>query len=79
LRARQARLYVAFAHLSPGIPAGIWLHAATATDMVWAGRLERGVTPAHLKERALDAMHFEFRFGETIAGTDRMSRATDRL
>jgi hypothetical protein len=78
-RARQARLHVAFAHLYPSIPAGVWLHAATVTDMVWALRLERGVTPAQLKERALDAVHFEFRYGETIAGMDRMGRTIDRL
>jgi hypothetical protein len=48
-------------------------------DMVWALRLERGVAAAQLRERALDPVHFEFRYGETIASMDRMGRATDRL
>ena len=78
-RTRQARLHAAFAHLYPSIPAGVWLHAATVLDMVWALRLERGVAPAHLRERALDPVHFEFRYGETMAGMDRMGRITDRL
>jgi hypothetical protein len=78
-RTRQARLHQAFGHLYPSIPAGVWLNAATVMDMVWALRLERGVAASLLRERVLDPVHFEFRYGETIAGTDRMSRATDRL
>jgi hypothetical protein len=78
VRARQARLHQAFAHLYPGIPGGVWLDAAPLMDRVWALRLERGVTPAELRERVLDPMHFEFRYGETTAGRDRMGRASDR-
>ena len=77
-RTRQARLHQAFAHLYPGIPGGVWLAAAPLMDQVWALRLERGMTPAELRERVLDPVHFEFRYGETTAGRDRMGRASDR-
>jgi hypothetical protein len=75
---RQARLHQAFAHLYPGIPGGVWLAAAPLMDQVWALRLERGMTPAELRDRALDPVHFEFRYGETTAGSGRMGRASDR-
>jgi hypothetical protein len=77
-RTRQARLHGAFAHLYPGVPAGPWLHATAVGDMVWALRLERGEGSVHLGERALDPVHFEFRYGETLSAMDRTRRATDR-
>jgi hypothetical protein len=77
-RIRQARLHQAFAHLYPSVPAGAWLHAATMMDMVWVLRLEHGVAAAHLRERVLDPVHFEFRYGEPLPAMDRMGRATDR-
>jgi hypothetical protein len=78
VRTRQARLHQAFAQLYPGIPDSVWLAAAPLVDRVWALRLEHGVTPAELRERVLDPVHFEFRYGETTAGSDRMGRASDR-
>jgi hypothetical protein len=78
-RTRQARLHQAFAHLYPGIPPAVWLHAATVMDMVWVLQLKRGVAAAQLRARALDPVHFEFRYGEPLPTMDRMGRATDRL
>jgi hypothetical protein len=64
-RTGQARLLSAAAHLYPGIPAGLWMQAATMADMVLAQRLRRG--DFRLAERALDPAHFEFRSPEREA------------
>jgi len=60
---REARLLEQAAHLFPGIPAGVWIQAATMADMVLAQRLRRG--ECCLTSRALDPAHFEFRGTET--------------
>jgi hypothetical protein len=60
---REARLRPEFAALYPGLPAGEWHRAAILTDIVWARLLERGKAGFQLRERVLNAEHFEFRLG----------------
>ncbi len=61
--AREARLLPEHAPLYPGVPAGVWLHAAVMADCLVAGRLLRGASSA-LEGRVLVEEHFEFRGGE---------------
>ena len=76
-RPRQAQLLATAAHLYPGIPAGVWIQAATMADMVLAQRLRSG--NVRLTSRALDPAHFEFRSagGETPSDPALRRRATD--
>lgn len=76
---REARLRSASAHLFPGVPADVWIQAASMADIVASKRLQRGdITFA---ERVLDPAHFEFRQGGRQPETETPSRrrATDRL
>jgi hypothetical protein len=41
-RTGQGRLLPAASHLYPGVPAGVWIQAATLADIVLAQRLRRG-------------------------------------
>lgn len=77
-RPREAQLLAAASHLYPGIPAGVWIQAATMTDMVLAQRLRRG--SFSLMSRALDPAHFEFRSvgGQAPSDSSLRRRATDR-
>ena len=78
-RPREARLRSASAHLFPGVPADVWVQAASMADIVWSKRLQRG--DVSFADRPLDPAHFEFRQGsgrqESHAPMRR--RATDRL
>lgn len=78
-RPREARLLSASAHLYPGVPADIWVQAATMTDIVWSKRLQRGTGALH--DRVLDPAHFEFREGgeTTPSAAGLRRRATDSL
>jgi hypothetical protein len=60
---REARLRPEFAALYPGLPAGEWHRAALLTDIVWARLLEHGKAAFQLRERVLNAEHFDFRLG----------------
>jgi hypothetical protein len=78
-RPREARLLRASAHLYPGVPADVWVQAATMADIVLSKRLQRGA--GSLGDRALDPAHFEFRQGEAASASAAplRRRATDRL
>jgi hypothetical protein len=60
---REARLRPEFAALYPGLPAGEWHRASLLTDIVWARLLEHGKAAFQLRERVLNAEHFDFRLG----------------
>jgi hypothetical protein len=77
-RPREARLRESSAHLFPGVTPGVWIQAATMTDIVWARRLQRG--EGALGARVLDPEHFEFRHeGEAPSNPSLRRRASDRL
>ncbi len=78
-RPREARLRGASAHLFPGVPAEVWIQAASMADIVSAKRLQRG--DISFAERPLDPAHFEFRQGggPQETQTPLRRRATDRL
>ena len=77
-RPREARLRPASAHLFPGITPGVWIQAATMSDIVTARRLQRGESP--LGGRPLDPEHFEFRHeGSAPTAPELRRRATDAL
>ena len=79
-RPREARLRESSAHLVPGVTPGVWIQAATLTDIVWARRLQRGDASGSLGVRVLDPEHFEFRHeGETASNPSLRRRASDRL
>jgi hypothetical protein len=78
-RPREARLRPESAHLFPGVPSGVWVQAATMSDIVWSRRLQRA-EPADFSTRVLSPEHFEFRHGgEEGESTVLRRRATDRL
>ena len=77
-RPREARLREASAHLFPGVTPGVWVQAATMTDIVWSRRLQRG--EGMVTGRVLDPEHFEFRHeGEPTGDPSLRRRATDKL
>ena len=77
-RPREARLRSASAHLFPGVPANVWIQAATMADIVWSRRLQRG--EGMLVGRVLDPEHFEFRHeGEPGSDPNLRRRATDTM
>jgi hypothetical protein len=80
-RPREARLLPEAAHLYPGVRAGVWIQAASMSDIVWARRLQRTDGAPRLSGRVLDPDHFEFRHGGAQpANPERLRRrATDRL
>lgn len=74
---REARLKQSAAELYPTIPVETWIQAATAADMVWALRLQRGEGSECLSSRILSADHFEFRHGEPPSPGPHRRRARD--
>lgn len=78
-RPREARLIEAASHLYPSVRPGVWIQAATMSDIVVSLQLQRGAP--RVAGRVLDPAHFEFRAGgSTEAGTATLRRrATDRL
>jgi hypothetical protein len=75
---RQARLRPEFAHLYPGVAAGVWEVAANVAERLqrrhaWVGDLKPNGT------RPMSDAHFEFRGGRRMAPprADRRSRWTD--
>ncbi|HEX3232976.1 MAG TPA: hypothetical protein VHR41_02180 [Gemmatimonadales bacterium] len=76
----QALLRPAFASLYPGIPPNEWRPAAVMTDQVLAIRLHAKHQVPMIRDRALDATHFEFRTvpsaGSSMA--QRESRSEER-
>lgn len=75
---RQARLRPEFAHLYPGVSAGIWEVAANVAE-----RLQTRVEWTHDRPREqgrlMDESHFEFRGGARLSrpGSGRRSRWND--
>jgi hypothetical protein len=78
---REARLLPAAAHLYPGITPGVWIQAASMSDIVWAHRLQRKEGGVRLSGRVLDPEHFEFRHGgaQPADAARLRRRETDRL
>jgi hypothetical protein len=60
---REARLKLEYAHLYPGVEAGVWESAGVLADRVLAARLLRPNNGFVLSDRALPEEHFEFRGG----------------
>ena len=59
---REARLRPEYAHLYPGVPAGVWMPAADMGAALLMAHLQLSVVP-RLGNRLLDELHFEFRGG----------------
>ena len=59
---REARLRPEYAHMYPGVPAGVWMPAADMGAALLMAHLQLSVVP-RLGNRLLDEMHFEFRGG----------------
>lgn len=59
---REARLRPEFAHVYPGVPAGVWMPAADMGAALLMAHLQLSVLP-RLGNRLLDEAHFEFRGG----------------
>ena len=78
-RLREARLLDAASHLYPFVRPGVWIQAATMTDIVVSQQLQRGIP--RVAGRVLDPAHFEFREGGVSepGATTLRRRATDRL
>jgi hypothetical protein len=78
---REARLLPAAAHLYPGITPGVWIQAASMSDIVWAHRLQRREGGVRLSGRVLDPEHFEFRHGgpQPADAATLRRRETDQL
>jgi hypothetical protein len=74
---REARLRPEHAALYPGVPAGLWIPAATLAQQLLSGMVSRTRTPARIDARLMDDAHFEFRGGERSTRPRRDSRATD--
>jgi hypothetical protein len=78
-RPRLARLRPGFAAWYPGIVADVWVPASDMVDMVWGSWLRAGRFGASLRDRVLNAEHFEFRHGSAARGhTAPPSRSADR-
>lgn len=78
-RPREARLIEAASHLYPSVRPGVWIQAATMSDIVVSQQLQRGAP--RVAGRVLDPAHFEFREGgaSESGDTSLRRRATDRL
>lgn len=61
---REARLKPEFAHLYPGIPAGVWLPASDVGAKLLLQHLRAAAAPT-LGDRLLEDTHFEFRGGSS--------------
>jgi hypothetical protein len=59
---REAKLRSEYAHLYPGVPAGVWMPAADMGAALLMAHLQLSVVP-RLGNRLLDELHFEFRGG----------------
>jgi hypothetical protein len=59
---REAKLLAEYAHLYPGVPAGVWMPAADLGAALLLAHLQLSVLP-RLGNRLLDEQHFEFRGG----------------
>jgi hypothetical protein len=60
--AREAKLRIEYAHMYPGVPAGIWMPAADMGAALLMAHLQSSVAP-RLGNRLLEEAHFEFRGG----------------
>jgi hypothetical protein len=65
---REARLKLEYAHLYPGVEAGVWESAGVLADRVLSARLLRPNNGFVLSDRALVEEHFEFRGGSGPLG-----------
>lgn len=74
---REGRLLPEHAALYPGIPAGVWMPAATLAKHLLQGMVAPGGTEPRINARLLDDAHFEFRGGAPQSRAVRNSRSTD--
>jgi hypothetical protein len=74
---RQVRLQPQFAHLYPGILAGVWMPAWVMVEQVSKGPTDAGEGAT---ERPIDPRHFQFRGGKGRPPEFRhlRTRASDR-